>query len=842
MKKLITVFLFLLISFIGYDSMGQMIPKDLYTRALTSQFIFEGSVIRSNSYYTHDSMKIFTSSTLKILKIFKGNLVCGTVEVISLGGKVGNEAMFLSHNLELIPGMTGIFLCDSTTEREFPTTDYYPETNSVKLFALYNEQSYIKYFNDKINHLIVDYQYQLDSLAEVYGMLELYNQLNYIDCADHHHEKIFSEEKINEPVFAPKNKSLLAKQFPHSENVTALQLLDSLQANKIKYGKPNTHSRVSTTLTYKMSNPIITGSTQKYAEFDVSISDNQGTGYLDQSQTRIKYNTAVFGSNIFASNGVEITAGTLNADTIGYYPPYAIDLSSDAILVAANEQVYSQNKVLVPTTPQTIFHIKMKILDCSVASNIFIEDTSISGFGPIMLAFSAYADFPNDTFQTYYDNIVANENKPLPDCNTTINSIYPLTVNGGVGDTVTVSGITFGTAKGNIYLRNADDGGLTYAAIDTIDITLWSDTLIQFIMPSKIDTGETPGTGYLKLKTSTGDTTTFLTSKLTVFYSVYNYIEPGSSNQQHKYMNTPVDYLYTDGYIFRTDTSFSNHADRMACLKKAVHDWVCLTNINFQIGTDSIMPIPSGYNDGVNLISVGHLDINAYLAQTTQHLHFEPTCSGDGIEMVKGIDLIVNENYINQMVFDTVSGNNITTGFYDLFEILIHELGHGSSMGHVINPTNVMWWQSSTGQTSANRRIRLYQDFPANYGGNYVVTQSQNAAIASCGVQIMPLLYETNCATNQNAIQLIGNNESGLIVYPNPTSGDITISYDLNSHSNISISVFDILGREIYRNEFGKLAEGKHEINLDFNSFSSGLYMIRLSENEKYCYQKLIKE
>jgi hypothetical protein len=85
----------------------QVIPKDIVERVNLSEHIFEGKVILSTSYWNARHDFIYTSITVKIDKIFKGNLTCGTVELILLGGRVGDVSIELDHNLLLSRGSRG---------------------------------------------------------------------------------------------------------------------------------------------------------------------------------------------------------------------------------------------------------------------------------------------------------------------------------------------------------------------------------------------------------------------------------------------------------------------------------------------------------------------------------------------------------------------------------------------------------------------------------------------------------------------------------------------------------------------------------------------------------------
>ena len=103
MKTKFTILFLLLINLCN----AQEVPDDIINRANRATYIFEGTVIRSDSYWDHDRKEIYTSSTILISKIAKGNLNCGTIEIITVGGRVGDTEIKISHNLTLSKGMMG---------------------------------------------------------------------------------------------------------------------------------------------------------------------------------------------------------------------------------------------------------------------------------------------------------------------------------------------------------------------------------------------------------------------------------------------------------------------------------------------------------------------------------------------------------------------------------------------------------------------------------------------------------------------------------------------------------------------------------------------------------------
>ena len=65
-------------------------------------------------------------------------------------------------------------------------------------------------------------------------------------------------------------------------------------------------------------------------------------------------------------------------------------------------------------------------------------------------------------------------------------------------------------------------------------------------------------------------------------------------------------------------------------------------------------------------------------------------------------------------------------------------------------------------------------------------------------------------------------------VFPNPSSGTVTISYELFSSSEISFEVFDVFGRKVHSFDIGTQNQGKHTLTWDSQDQYPGIYYYRL--------------
>ena len=104
MKKMFSI-LTLIFSFISCTIFGQ-INADLVN---TSDLIIEGKVIEQRCIEVTENNNIYTLNTIKVFKIFKGNLSQETITLVTLGGKIDNREQSWSHNFLVGKEYQGLF-------------------------------------------------------------------------------------------------------------------------------------------------------------------------------------------------------------------------------------------------------------------------------------------------------------------------------------------------------------------------------------------------------------------------------------------------------------------------------------------------------------------------------------------------------------------------------------------------------------------------------------------------------------------------------------------------------------------------------------------------------------
>ena len=106
---------------------------------------------------------------------------------------------------------------------------------------------------------------------------------------------------------------------------------------------------------------------------------------------------------------------------------------------------------------------------------------------------------------------------------------------------------------------------------------------------------------------------------------------------------------------------------------------------------------------------------------------------------------------------------------------------------------------------------------------------------SSAGDILLPVLQEMGLQVSvpepggQEAVPLDFDLETP---YPNPFNPETTVAFTLPENSRITLSVFNVLGREVMRAVDGERSAGHHLVRLNMHEFGSGIYFIRLKSDQ----------
>lgn len=102
---------------------------------------------------------------------------------------------------------------------------------------------------------------------------------------------------------------------------------------------------------------------------------------------------------------------------------------------------------------------------------------------------------------------------------------------------------------------------------------------------------------------------------------------------------------------------------------------------------------------------------------------------------------------------------------------------------------------------------------------------------------VMNYRYENIVNAIKNGVNLIEPH-----IYPNPTNGNLNLSFELTAADNLTVSVFDKLGRELRTLAVNSLSAGHHQIQLEMNDLSSDVYTLRVcTSNDSFSEFLFIK-
>jgi Secretion system C-terminal sorting domain len=94
-----------------------------------------------------------------------------------------------------------------------------------------------------------------------------------------------------------------------------------------------------------------------------------------------------------------------------------------------------------------------------------------------------------------------------------------------------------------------------------------------------------------------------------------------------------------------------------------------------------------------------------------------------------------------------------------------------------------------------------------------------------------------------NAAQEINSNPFQAVhVYPNPFYSTTCLSFDVKEPENISISIVDVIGRQVKFIPIKYLHQGKNNITIDLTEFDRGVYVCIMQANDKTHIIKMIKK
>jgi len=94
------------------------------------------------------------------------------------------------------------------------------------------------------------------------------------------------------------------------------------------------------------------------------------------------------------------------------------------------------------------------------------------------------------------------------------------------------------------------------------------------------------------------------------------------------------------------------------------------------------------------------------------------------------------------------------------------------------------------------------------------------------------MLLNCHLTSAQSTVSLnaeIKKNNFQLSIFPNPVAETLSVSYFLAQTSDVSFDIYNMLGAKVKTIIFEKQSQGKHEMPLDFDNLTNGVYFLKIT-------------
>ncbi len=84
-------------------------------------------------------------------------------------------------------------------------------------------------------------------------------------------------------------------------------------------------------------------------------------------------------------------------------------------------------------------------------------------------------------------------------------------------------------------------------------------------------------------------------------------------------------------------------------------------------------------------------------------------------------------------------------------------------------------------------------------------------------------------------------NAWGVVIFPNPTSTNLNVRYNLPKEDVITIALYDMQGKLVLDKNLGKLSPGEHQESLDVNNLPKSTYVCHINGRHQSFTKSIIK-
>ena len=556
--------------------------------------------------------------------------------------------------------------------------------------------------------------------------------------------------------------------------------------------------------------------------FNVYVNSLVGTKNLYQSGIHLGYNPAFFGANIATNGNLQLTQAGISLSNA--YNLSASNVGAAAVKIELLPVGTLSGYTLVGTSEQLLAKGKIVVQNPTAAPNISYNLAQMQSMSKY---FEAGVAKSFDTVVVDGDWKVFNQFAPQ------IDSIRPLSLRAGTGDTLKIYGKNFGAGQLNSIVEFADarsGANGDWIAPLSEDYTSWSNELIKVIVPSvgvqnNATTNEHyAGTGIIRI--TVNGTTKNSGEKLNVKFAVDNitYKDGGTISRRKKAKHTGTFGEDNNGYSLYYTDGFKVLPGATSAFERALCTWVQSSNINFRVKDyNSINPTYQQYACSINLVDPLPNGVVATTRGVTSSNYTLGCLNGPNqvfLGLLKKFDIYFKKSIIWHTGIDTNTINWNTSA--DLETFVLHELGHAQLIEHNNQTFDVMYFNLPKYHRELNPND--------NEAGQYI--KNLNAEPLICNYSNLALLSDCTLVHSDEAAK----KEIKIILYPNPTDNVLKIFFLQSEFIEIQrIEIFDFVGQQLIAIN----TKGMKPDDIDVSSLPAGNYYIRLFD--KYFGETVLK-
>lgn len=295
------------------------------------------------------------------------------------------------------------------------------------------------------------------------------------------------------------------------------------------------------------------------------------------------------------------------------------------------------------------------------------------------------------------------------------------------------------------------------------------------------------------------------------------------------------------------DSVDENTADNLASIPFALRDTI-ISVVSPVVSSSGTLGTASFTGDEDGLICATLFELSASDTISAIQLRLGTSVAGSQIIIsVRDTNGLANEEYSVQTSFTsliesdlyTLTAQDVARGFVN---ILMPPSLFGATQNRILQP-GAYYAAAELFSNQGAQDIRIFNDY--SYEGflpfytSVIYSPSDTRWYTNgIGLAVNPVFGHFFSRVSVEEETLPVRLQS---VFPNPTSGAVTVAYGLDRASVVEGVIRDITGREVARMSEGVREPGQHRASLSFESMPAGVYFLEWHAAGAVAFQKIVR-